>query len=176
LAPSSVGTSEIIDNSIFGVDVVDEPGLAQNRSADTINLDNQVMADLAVVSITIPASGFIFLSGRANFRMYGATSNNLAYLQIDQNQAGTEIGGSFSVAGFSSYPTSGDHFFTGNCQRTYFKSAGTHTFRLEARKITSSVLSLCEAFSPILTAIYLPTSYGPVTLTGEQPPVNPAEK
>ena len=176
LAPSSVGTSEIIDNSIFGVDVVDEPGLAQNRSADTINLDNLVMVDLAVVSITIPASGFIFLSGRANFRMYGAISNNLAYLQIDQNQGGTEIGGSFSVAGFSSYPTSGDHFFTGNCQRTYFKSAGTHTFRLEARKITSSAQSFCEAFSPILTALYLPTSYGPVTLTGEQPPANPAEK
>lgn len=176
LAPSSIGTSEIIDNSILSVDIIDEPGLAQTRSADTVNLDNFVMTDLAVVSITTPASGFIFLSGRANFRMYGATSNNLAYLQIDQTQAGTEIGGSFSVAGFSSYPTSGDHFFTGNCQRTYFKSAGTHIFRLEARKIISAAQSQCEAFSPILTAIYVPTSYGPVTLTGEQPPVNPIDK
>lgn len=176
LASSSIGTSEIIDNSIFGVDIVDEPGLVQNRSADTVDLENFRMNDLATVTIVTPASGFIFLTGRVNFRMYGATSNNLAYLQIDQTQYGTEIGGSYSACGFVSYPTTGDHFFTGTCQRTYFKSAGTHTFRLEARQIASAAQSFIEAFSPILTALYFPTSYGAVVLTSEQPPTPDPDK
>ncbi len=176
LAVSSVGTSEIIDNSIFGVDIFDEPGLAQNRSADTVKLEKLLMLDLTTVSITTPASGFIFLTGRVNFRMYGATTINLGYLQIDQTINGTEIGGSYSACGFAAYPTTGDYYFTGSCQRTYFKSAGTHIFRLEARQIASAAQSIIEAFSPILTAMYFPTTYGGVVLSGEQPTTPDQEK
>jgi len=170
LAVSSIGSSEIIDNSILGADIIDEPGLAQNRNADTFDLDNLMMIDLAIVTLTTPASGFIFLTGRVNFRMYGATSNNLAYLQIDQAINGTEIPGSYSVCGFAGYPATGDYFFTGTCQRTFFMSAGTHTFRLEARQIASSLQSFIAASSPILTAMYFQRSYGGVVISSEQPP------
>jgi hypothetical protein len=168
LAPSSIGSSKVIDNSILSVDIADEPGLSQNRSADTLNLEKLRMIDLATVSITTPASGFIFLTGRVNFRMYGATTINLAYLQIDRTINGTEIGGSYSACGFAGYPTTGDYYFTGTCQRTYFESAGTYTFRLEARQIASSAQSIIESFSPILTAMYFPTSYGGIVLSSEQ--------
>ncbi|HXV98537.1 MAG TPA: hypothetical protein VEC93_08945, partial [Anaerolineae bacterium] len=167
LAVSSVGTSEIIDNSIFNVDIVDEPGLAQTRNSDTINLSNTAMTDLVTVSITTPSTGFIYLSGRTKLRFYGATTLSYALVQIDETGGGSESAGQFSSIGFSNYLTNGDYKLNATSQRVYFKSAGTYTFRLEAKKQNSVAQSQIEASSSILTALFFATSYGGVQPTPE---------
>jgi len=168
LAPSAVGTTEIIDNSILGVDISDEPGLAQNRSANIIALNNISMTDLVTVTLTTPAAGFIFLMGRTSLTMQNTTAENRAHLQIDETTGGVLIGGIYSTVGFESYPTTGAYNFNCTSQRTYFKTAGTYTFRLEALQVTTSGSANINASYPILTAMYFPTSYGSVTTAGEK--------
>jgi len=168
LASSSVGTSEIGDNSIFGVDIADEPGLVQSRNTNLVSLDNLAMTDLVSVTITTPYPGFIFLTGRVNLRVYGATNSSIALVQIDEVAGGTELAGHYSSVGFSSYPTTGDYKFSCSNQRVFQKNAGTYTFRLEGRKLISNVLSQIEASSAILTALYFPTAYGGVQPVGEK--------
>ena len=162
LAVSSIGTSEVIDNSLFNVDIVDEPGLVQSRNVDTVLLSNLAMTDLVTLTITTPYTGFIFLTGRANLRFYGATNSSIGLVQIDESSGGAESAGHFSSVGLSTYPTTGDYKFNCTSQRVYFKSAGTHTFRLESKKLISVAQSQIEASSAILTAIFFTTSYGNV--------------
>ncbi|MGH8014665.1 MAG: hypothetical protein ACREBV_00555, partial [Candidatus Zixiibacteriota bacterium] len=162
IASSSIGTSELIDNSIFGVDIVDEAGIAQSRNVDTVLLSNLAMTDLASVTITIPVTGFIFLNARTNLRFYGWTTSSTGLVQIDEVTGGGEIAGQFSSVGFSSYPSGGDYKLNCTSQRTYFKSAGTYTFRLEAKKLISIAQSQVEASSSIITAVFVATSYGGV--------------
>ena len=166
LATNSVGTSEVGDHSILGIDIVDEPGLVQSRNTNLVNLDNLAMTDLVTVTITTPYTGFIFLTGRVNLRVYGATNSSVALVQIDTAAGGTELAGQFSAVGFSTYPSTGDYKLNCSTQRVYQKNAGTYTFRLEARKIISVVQSQIEASSSILTAMYFPTSYGGVQPVG----------
>jgi hypothetical protein len=175
LAVSSVGSSEIADNSILSTDIQDEPGMAQTRNVDTVSLINLAMTDLATLTITIPNSGFIFLTGRSNLRFYGATNPSTALLQIDETSGGTQIAGQFTSTGLASYLSIGDYKFNCTSQRTYFKNAGIYTFRLEGIKVISVPQSIVEASTSVLTAIYLPTSYGTVQTVKEGSVVPEAE-
>lgn len=166
LATSSVGTSEIADNAVIATDIFDEPGIAQSRKVDSILLLANAMTDLVSVTITIPSSGFIFLTGRVNLRFSGATNSSTALIEIDEVIGGTEIPGQYSSVGLSTYPSTGDYKFSCTSQRIYAKNAGTYTFRLEGRKIISVLQSQIEASSAILTAMYFPTSYGGVQPVG----------
>jgi hypothetical protein len=167
LAVSAIGTSEVADNSVRAIDLFDEPGIAQGKNVNTVSLDDQSMTSLCSLTITIPNSGFIYLSGRVNLRFYGATNSSLALVQIDTAAGGTQLAGQYTTVGFSTYPSSGDYNFNCTSQRTYFKTVGTYTFRLEGRRIISVPQSQVEASSAILTAVYFPTSYGGVQTVEE---------
>ncbi len=159
---NSITASKIVDNSIGSVKLSNESGIAQGREATSIALNTTGMVDLTTVTITIPQDGYIFLQGRTSVLFNGATSMNAAKIQIDETSGGSEVQGIYSIVGFDTYASSGWHNFNCTSQRTYFKTAGSYTFRLEGKQLRASTLSSATAQDPVLTAIYIPSSYGAV--------------
>lgn len=165
----AVGGPEIINNSIFGIDIVDEPGLAQGRATTIIPLSKSTMTDLTTVSMVTPASGFVFVQGRATISLDSTTGSNFAFMQIIVNSTGDTVSGIYSKVGATNYPSSGQFSFNCTAQRTFFLLAGPQTFRLEAKFTASSGSAEASAAFPILTAIFFPTSYGTITQLAEDP-------
>lgn len=121
------------------------------------------MVDLITVSITIPASGYIFVSGMCNLNYRGTTGRNELVIQIDESSGGSFLTGHWQILGSQSPPNTGTHDATGYVDRVYFKSAGTYTFRLEARVNGSPGAGASQTvYSRKITATYFPTSYGSV--------------
>ncbi len=165
----AVGGPEIINNSIFSIDIVDEPGLAQGRATTIIPLSKSTMTDLTTVSMVTPASGFVFVQGRATISLDSTTGSNFAYMQIIVNSTGDTVSGIYTKVGATNYPSSGQFSFNCTAQRTFFLLAGPQTFRLEAKFTASSNSAEASAVFPILTAIFFPTSYGTITPVADDP-------
>ena len=97
-------------------------------------------------------------------RFSGTLTANYLAAQIDETPGGPAIGGRFSLVGMASPPNASLIFHEVTAQQTYFKTAGTYAFRLEAiRFIPSDGSGSRDIFYPVVTAIFLPVAYGPVT-------------
>ena len=173
MSNDAVGGPEIINNSIFSIDIVDEPGLAQGRTTTIIPLSKSTMTDLTTVSMVTPASGFVFVQGRATISLDSTTGSNFAFMQIIVNTTGDTVSGLYTKVGATNYPSSGQFSFNCTAQRTFFLLAGPQTFRLEAKYTASSGSAEASAAFPILTAIFFPTSYGTVTPVADDPSDKP---
>ena len=132
MSNDAVGGPEIINNSIFSIDIVDEPGLAQGRTTTIIPLSKSTMTDLTTVSMVTPASGFVFVQGRATISLDSTTGSNFAFMQIIVNTTGDTVSGLYTKVGATNYPSSGQFSFNCTAQRTFFLLSGPLTFRLEA--------------------------------------------
>jgi hypothetical protein len=147
------------DGSISSAEEFNEPGIASVQwTGGAVSLDT-VMSDLCTLSVTIPSFGYVLLMGGARIDAGNSGIGNLVYVQIDETEGGSvdygsqtfQAGGSFTQVGSVSP------------HRVYFKGAGTHKFRLEAMKGSTS--SSCFCTQHVLTAIYFPTAYGFVGTT-----------
>src|SRR5574341_2569531 len=67
-----------------------------------------------------------------------------------------------TIAGESSYPTTGNYFDPFTAERVYFKTAGSYTFRLEAKQNFATTGTTRIVF-PRVVATFFPTSYGSVS-------------
>ena len=155
------GETELAKDAIEAYEIEDEPGIVQGMKSGSLTLtSSSTMQDIITVKITIPASGYIVLNGRTQFEFSGSTASQGAYMQIDESAGGGTLNGHYSAVYASQLPTTG--YYSHNCtsQRTYYKSIGTYTFRLEAKRITNNGTTKC--WQSILTAMYFPTSYGDV--------------
>ena len=158
-----------LDNDAINADeMLNEPGLVSNSSASSVSLNNTSMTDIITVTITIPTSGYILLHGKCYALLSGVTSPNHADFQIDETSGGTTISTYVTRVGNAAYVSTGSHRWSVYCQRVYFKSAGTYTFRLEGRK-SASGSNNAAAWRPQLTAVFLPTSYGTVQTVTTSP-------
>jgi len=173
LSGSGDNSVRVPDDAISAAEILDEPGIAQGRNASVITLNNSTMQDLTTITITIPNSGYIYLQGHTSLYFAGAFTGNSAVIQIDETAGGGSISGIYTTVGAATLD-GGFRYFSASTQRTYFKNAGTYTFRLEASNFTG--LTPIDAERPILTAIYLPSSYGTVTTVSPSPDGDPEAK
>ena len=102
----------------------------------------------------------------------------MGYLQIDETAGGSLLTGMHTTVGFTSYSAAVNHEFNCTAQRTYFKTAGTYTFRLEAAfsSLNGSGIPKADANWPYLTAMYFPSSYGTVQTVSQSPNGDPNAK
>ncbi|MCK4518204.1 hypothetical protein KAT92_05470, partial [Candidatus Babeliales bacterium] len=146
-------------SAINTTEIFNEPGISWGSSDPVITLTT-AMTDIESISITIPSSGYILVQGHSNIRISGSTSGNYMYIQIDEFSGGSPTSPYYTMVGMSSYPSTGHHYYSISAQRVYFKTAGTHTFRLEGSKadLTHDIV----AYRATVTALYFPTDYGKI--------------
>lgn len=157
------------DDAIASPEILDEPGLTANRGTTGITLQqgSVIVQDLITTTITIPAAGYIMLSGGGTLESTGTNKVNQAYMQIDEIPDGGLESPYYSLAGSGDHDTpSAFHYFSMSVQRIYYKEAGTYEFRLEgqAHPLNGSN-AVAKILNPYLTAVYFPTSYGAVSVS-----------
>ncbi|PWB68509.1 hypothetical protein C3F09_11525 [candidate division GN15 bacterium] len=157
------GAAVLPDSAISSAEMWNEPGLAANNTTSGLNL-TIAMTDQATVTVTIPTAGYVLLFGKAFFSMGGTRGTNYAYAQIDETSGGGTDAPYYVAAGTDSAISTGSLFYPIAVQRVYYKaSAGSYTFRLEAMEYpTNGAGANTICYHPMLTAVYLPTSYGTV--------------
>jgi hypothetical protein len=153
---------ELPDSAISSSEILNEAGIAANRSNGVFSLNStSTMQDLITATITIPTQGYVFLYGHCWIEVSGTTLNQGGYIQIDETSGGDIVAPYHSFSGNSAFFSTTNHWWSTSNQRVYFKTAGTYTFRLEGKRWTSN--GSASVWHPVLTSIFLPTSYGPVT-------------
>ncbi len=151
----------LTDGSINANEMLNEPGIAYNSLDRAHEITTYSMVDLVTVSITVPAPGYVHVTGKAVIYREDSSPavgcNCGAYVQIDTTYGGVEIAPDYSVVhGWVDRQVATTPFV----ERTfYIGSAGTHQFRLEASKNSSSADCTVFYSYPSITAVYYPTSY-----------------
>ena len=150
--------------TISATGVEEGAGITQNRNESSVTgFTSSEMLDLVTTSITIPGPGYIYLFGRALVR-FNTAANTLSQgfvLQIDEDAGGSLTSGFYSETFLSEFTSTALYIYDQTVTRTYFKDApGEYIFRLEGMLDRSNRTVTC--FWPIITALYIPVSYGPV--------------
>lgn len=159
---------DISDNIISSEKLINEPGIVESRNSTTHSIASTTMQDIEVVTITIPTDGYIVLEGRSIAWLSGTTAQNELYMQIDETAGGSLAGPYWTKAGLQAYASTGQAFFPMVCQRTYIKTAGTYTFRLEAAQVSGNGAgATTNLYQTQLTAVFYPTAYGTVIFRTE---------
>lgn len=151
----------LTDGSINADEMLNEPGIAYNTLSGSIDVTTSSMMDLITVSITIPAPGYVRVTGKAIVDRYFSNPTDSgycgAYLQID-----TTAGGS-PTPPYDSYEYSWLRVREGSTPFVerifYLNSAGTFQFRLEASKNEWPGECNVMVYDRSITAVYYPTSY-----------------
>ena len=165
-----IGDNAVVlpDSSISSAEILDEPGIVVEANAALIPLSTISMTDLATVDITIPNDGYIVLHGKCYLLLSGTTGANSAHVQIDENAGGSSLFPYYTVAGLAGYVNTGTNYFPVYATRTYFKQAGTYSFRMEGRAVDPSP-AVAKTWDHIFTAVYYPTGYGAVKSISMEP-------
>mgnify|MGYP001397516757 CR=1 FL=1 len=159
--------------SISANEIFDEPGVAQGHVVGGVTvpdwpLGNGIMTDIVTVTITTPSDGYIVVAADAWNGLVGPattslTNYNFAEVQIDETAGGVADAAHSIRSGFSSASQNLHTFSSIALSRTYFKAAGTYTFRLEADAFFSDISMANSIYNPTIRATYFPTSYGTIT-------------
>jgi len=127
-----------------------------------------VMQDVQTVTITAPADGYIVVDGKCYAQFFGVISAgepNTALVQIDADSGGDFVHPYVVEVGTWSHGSPNSEHFPVYVTRVFPVTAGTYTYRLEARRGSFSAItgSIARINNPIVTAVYYPTSYGMVS-------------
>lgn len=165
LDAGNTGNASVIlpNDAINAAEMFNEPGISASNPNAIIDLSSTTtMEDLAVTTLTIPTDGYIVVRGSGYLFAFGTTGVNEAVLQIDETAGGSTTFPYITIAGESSYPTTGNYFDPFTAERVYFKTAGSYTFRLEAKQNFATTGTTRIVF-PRVVATFFPTSYGSVS-------------
>ena len=150
------------DDAINALEVLDEPGIAQAH----VNGDLVVpaaMGDLVRVTINTPAAGYIVVEADGQHRLSGNGANaNVADFQIDETMGGGLDGDHYFASGYNAATPNGTTWHPLSIRRTYFKAAGSYTFRLEGFVASNPLGGTNNLWNATITATYYPTAYGSV--------------
>lgn len=165
-SPVTPGTGGVLlpADAIDATEILNEPGIVSETNPAGIDQAlTSTTTDVQTVTITIPADGYIRVVGNAYCWITGAVGDNaVGFFQIDETS-----GGAFTIpygrlVGAYSRPGAQNSFHPVSVERTYFKTAGTYTFRLEGAEQSVSGTGGVWTIWPIVTATYFPTAYGTV--------------
>ncbi|MEZ5357336.1 MAG: hypothetical protein R3F48_00805 [Candidatus Zixiibacteriota bacterium] len=158
-------TVRIPNNSVNSNEILNEMGFATNRSSTVVILNSTEMTSIASISIKAPAPGYVRLSGSCNVRLYATTGANGAYVQIDYTAGGEATSPHYTYIYQNAFPDISSYYYSASCERVYYLGDTlTYTFYLEA-KTANLATGSASTYRPILTALYIPTSYGTVGST-----------
>lgn len=169
LSQSGNASVQLPPNAISATETLDEPGLAQGHANNNVNVSS-TMSDIVTVTITTPAAGYILVEGSGSHVVEvgssaGASSYNRGFFQIDESAGGGLDPNHYVMSGYLNTTITTAMsvlWFPFTVRSTYYKPAGTYTFRLEGQSSQNTPLT-SYVWSPTITATYLPTSYGAVT-------------
>lgn len=137
-------------------------GIASHQQFLVKTLNNSTMTDISTVTITIPDSGYIFVTGRCSIGFSGTTQNNIATVQIDETAGGYSNNSALTV-GLYGYSNTIEGYMPVTVDKVYHKtSAGTYTFRLEGIGGSTDISGVCKAYYQGITAMYFPVAMGTV--------------
>ena len=151
------------DSSLYATKTINEAGLTYASIFGTQSVPYSAggtLTDMAVVSITVPTGGFIVVraSGQVGMAITAGLDNIISF-QIDQTAGGFEDLYQYYYVGTDNSVNSNYWYRPISAQKVYYIfSAGTYTFRLEARSINSAAFNYM--WSPVITAEFFPTYYG----------------
>ena len=160
-APYALGVlTPLPAGSLNSSSLVDGPGIAQNSANfGTIGpAGDPNYANALSVTITTPGPGYIMVSAQATMVVLCYT---WVGIQLTETPHAPQDGLHYVLAGGASPGLTNEGYIPASIQRTYFKAAGTYTFYLEGRNANFSSC-IPYMFNPVLTALYVPTSYGSV--------------
>ncbi len=160
------------DSSVNADEMLNEPGIAVSVSPALKTLITDEMTDLITIKITIPTDGYIVVHGKCYLLLSGTTGPNRALVQIDENEGGPSNYPYYVLAGLSGYVNTGINYFPVYVTRTYHKSAGTYTFRMEGRA-ENPTPALAQSWDHIITAVFYPTEYEAVNAVVPTPEGDP---
>jgi hypothetical protein len=148
-------------DAISAAEIRDEAGIAQGRVPGINNVTSTAtMADVATVTLTTPADGYVVVTATSQAGFSGTTGANYVTAQIDDVAGGTENIAYSVFVGANAYAGTSIDYRPFISTRVFQKPAGTYTFRLEA---TKSGAGTAYFWNPTVTAEFVPTSYGTVT-------------
>jgi len=157
------GAVDLPEGSISAAEIWNEPGIVAGDDNSIVNLNSDAMQDLATVTITTPASGYIVVLAKVNGSLSGTRSANYGYVQIDETLGGNTTAPYYAAFGMDSALSTSSYSIPAYVQRTYFKPAGTYTFRVEGMSyVANGVGAVTRCIYPMVIATYYPTSYGTV--------------
>lgn len=157
--PAAGDTSVMLPNDAINAgEILNEPGVSTSINSNLVPLMTGEMQDLITITVEIPDDGYIVVQGKCYLLLSGTTGPNTATVQIDQNEGGGTNFPYFQIAGLSGYVNTGTNYFPVFLTRTYYKSKGTYTFRLEGRA-SYEPPAVAQSWDHILVATYYPTSY-----------------
>jgi hypothetical protein len=155
------GSVVLTDGSINANEMLNEPGIAYSSQSGSMSVTSSSMTDLVTVSITIPAPGYVRVTGKAVVDRYLTNPTDSgycgAYLQIDTAAGGSPTSPYFSYAYSWLRVREGSTPFVERI--FYLNNAGTYQFRLEASKYAWPGDCNVIVYERTITAVYYPTSY-----------------
>ena len=152
------------EGSISSYEIHNETGISvYSKTASTI-ISGTTMQDILVFSVTIPESGYIYISANCTVELSGTTAFNRAYVQIDEDEGDSGGSNFYRIVGLGNYASTQYNYFPVSVDRTYYKdAAGSYTFRLEGKESTYNGTDAdVYVQRPCATVLYIPTSYNAV--------------
>lgn len=163
---SGIGDStvKLPANAISSTEILNEPGLASQNNVIGVTPSSGTMEDVETVTLTTSTAGWIDVRGSAYGWVEGLVGNAAAgYIQIDETAGGSYTLPYVRAFGPDTKPSAGHEFYPLYCERIYFKSPGTYTFRMETARAAVTGSGGVHVVYAMVTATFYATSYGAVS-------------
>lgn len=158
----------IPDSAISNLEILDEPGIAQNIGGITLTLAPGTYENVNNVTITTPASGYILVTADGEATTSGPAASVVRVIYgLGEMSAVAPTSGSYLI-GNSAAPNTSFYNEQYTTSMVVLKPAGTYTFYQTATR--SNATTSAAFYRSHMRAFYFPTSYGPVIS-----PVPPSE-
>ena len=153
------GSVNLPANAISAGEILDEPGVANNRADSAVILASGAVGTLISRSITVPGPGFVVVlaNGDISISHTTGTVSNYAYgvsdsaTSLPSDQDIQSVVQSHEPTTFYDYSAAAHGLFT-------VSGAGTFTYYFNALKFTGA--GTARMFDINLTIMYFPTAYG----------------
>lgn len=167
VSPFTAGTGGVIlpPDAIDNTEILNEPGIAYDNSilAGTL-APSDIGLDIARVTLTAPASGYVVVTATVVVRFSGTTGANYAWINLDVSGTNNHFSNStWYWAGAAAHAGTGNEYQTLTATRVFSVSAGSGTYEVIGNAYTSNAVGAGTAvWSANILATYQPTSYGGV--------------
>ncbi len=151
------------DNAIASPEIMDETGIAQNKSTSAIEVGSSGVTLLIMGTLTAPAAGYIVAEADAWALIRGDTIGTIR-TGIEQGASDMPTSGAFNLVGSANevVPVYAERYASISLRRTFLAdSAGSYTFYMVADRYTYAGGD-AFVYYPRLQMTYHPTSYGNV--------------
>ncbi len=164
---NSVNSAKVVNGSLSNVDILDEPGVAQAKSAGaSVTVANTGITPIVSRQITTPGAGYVVATGLGYASLGSSSGTTLGNVIVGIDTLNTTYGTDYSVFGASSVTVASNIYWWGsvaNSRIFYFPSAVTKTFYMNAGRGYAD--GIAYIYLPKIQLIFYPSSYGTVTST-----------